>query len=103
MVTTSGLSAPKLLRRRCMVAAGDSWCPGAVHVGGGCTEYASGVELLLAGYSEQGNQRLTHPSLLMPARHDGGLYTTPKFSCTQYGQDAGSETICVVVGSARFI
>jgi len=46
---------------------------------------------------------LTVPSLPIPARHGGGLYTTPKLSCTQYGHAAGSETMCVAVGSARLI
>jgi len=43
------------------------------------------------------------PSLTSPVRHDGGSYVTPKFSCTQYGHDAGSDTKWVVVGSARLI
>lgn len=49
--------------------------------------------------------KLTVPSgpLPIPARHCGGVYVTPKFGCTQYGQDAGSDTMCVVVGSARLI
>lgn len=51
----------------------------------------------------QVNIERTVPSEPMPARHCGGVYVTPKLSWTQYGQAAGSETTCVVVGSLLLI
>jgi hypothetical protein len=39
----------------------------------------------------------------MPARQDGGLYTTPKSERTQYGHAAGVDSRCCASGSARLI
>lgn len=101
IVTTSGLSAPKLLRGRFIAAVGlDSACLGdSGQEGGVCAHRSVWAENTLTS-----NQAiLTAPSLPRPARHGGGVYTTPKLSCTQYGQAAGSETRWVGFGSARFI
>ena len=101
IVTTSGLSAPKLLRGRFIAAVGlDSACLGdSGQEGGVCVHVLALHEDGFISYQAI----LTAPSLPRPARHGGGVYTTPKFSCTQYGQAAGSETRWVGFGSARLI